>query len=91
MSLFLTYVASACLAVLFASALVCVYRIAIGPGLADRAVALDVLTLVFIGIICLLCMLWSSTLYFDAVWIVTLIGFLGTVAVARYMIHGQIF
>jgi multisubunit Na+/H+ antiporter MnhF subunit len=79
------------LAALFAGAGLCVLRILIGPSAADRAIALDTLTMVFIGIICILCMVWSSDLYFDAVWILTLVGYLGSVAIARYLEKGRIF
>jgi multicomponent Na+:H+ antiporter subunit F len=88
----LLYVTSiVCLIALFAGAALCLFRVLIGPSAADRAVALDTLTMVFIGIICILCMMWDSDLYFDAVWILTLVGYLGSVAIARYLEKGKIF
>jgi multisubunit Na+/H+ antiporter MnhF subunit len=54
-------------------------------------VALDLLTVAFIGIVCLLSIVWGSALYFDAVWILTLVGFLGTAAIARYLEKGKVF
>ncbi|MGH7806449.1 MAG: monovalent cation/H+ antiporter complex subunit F [Candidatus Binatia bacterium] len=88
----LLYVTSVvCLVALFGGAALCLYRVLIGPSAADRAVALDTLTMVFIGIICVLCMMWDSDLYFDAVWILTLVGYLGSVAIARYLEKGKIF
>lgn len=84
-------VAAFCLLGLFASAVLCLYRIISGPRAADRAVAFDSLVAVIIGMICLLCILWRSALYFDAVWILTLIGFLGTAAIAKYLARGRIF
>ena len=91
MSPFLYWVSIVCLGALFGGAALCVQRVAIGPSAADRAVALDTLTMVFIGVICILCVLWSSALYFDAVWILTLVGYLGSVAVARYLEKGKLF
>jgi multisubunit Na+/H+ antiporter MnhF subunit len=88
---FLHYVSIVCLAALLGGGAICVYRVAIGPSAADRAIALDTLTMVFIGIICILCISWSSALYFDAVWILTLVGYLGSVAVARYLEKGRLF
>lgn len=88
---FLELVSVVCLAALLAGGALCVHRIAIGPSAADRAIALDTLTMVFIGIICILCVMWSSALYFDAVWILTLVGYLGSVAVARYLEKGRLF
>jgi multisubunit Na+/H+ antiporter MnhF subunit len=91
MSPWLLVVVEVCLLGLLASAVLCLYRIGIGPRTADRAVAFDTLSMVLVGIVCLLCMLWESTLYFDAVWIITLVGFLGTAAIARYLAHGRLF
>ena len=88
---FLLLVCQICLIALYASGALCLYRIVIGPSAADRAVALDTLTMVFIGIVCVLCMVWRSDLYFDAVWLLTLVGYLGSVAIARYLEKGRIF
>ncbi len=88
---FLQTVSLVCLAALLGGGALCVHRIAIGPSAADRAIALDTLTMVFIGIICILCVRWSSALDFDAVWILTLVGYLGSVAVARYLEKGKLF
>jgi multisubunit Na+/H+ antiporter MnhF subunit len=80
-----------CLVLLFVSAGLCLYRLAIGPRAADRAVAFDTLSSILIGMICLLCIRRGSALYFDAVWILTLVGFLGSSAIARYLVRGRLF
>lgn len=79
-----------CLAGLFLAAAGCLYRIIVGPQAADRAIAFDTLALNLVGIICLLCIHWQSTLYFDAVWILMLVGFLGSAAIARYLERGRV-
>ncbi len=91
MSDFLYDVSNICLAVLFFSALLVLFRMVIGPRAADRAVAFDVLAAILIGVICILTIMWNSALYFDAVWILTLVGFLGTAAMARYLERGRVF
>ena len=91
MSFFLYAVCILCLAALFASAALCLHRLMVGPDAGDRAVALDTLTMVFIGVISIFCMLWDSTLYFDTVWILTLVGYLGSAAIALYLERGRIF
>jgi multisubunit Na+/H+ antiporter MnhF subunit len=83
--------AEVCLGFLFLAAGLCLYRIVVGPRAADRAVAFDTLSVVIVGMICLLCVAWRSTLYFDAVWILTLVGFLGSAAIAKYLARGRIF
>jgi len=91
MSPFLAAVATLCLAALLAAGGLCLYRMRIGPGAADRAVAFDALACVFIGVVCVLCVRFRSALYFDAVWILTLVGFLGSAAIARYLERGGVF
>jgi len=85
------FVCYLCLAAMFATSGMCLYRMIIGPKAADRAVALDLLTITFIGIILLLCVMWGTSWYFDAVWILTLVGFLGSAAIARYLEKGRVF
>ena len=91
MSPFLGAVCTLCLALHVVGGALCLYRIIVGPRAADRAISLDTLTIVFIGIVSILCMQWNSTLYFDAVWILTLVGYLGSTAIALYLEKGRIF
>ena len=91
MSPFLIWIATLCMTALLLTAAACLYRMALGPGAADRAVAFDALANVFISILCVLCIAWDSVLYFDAVWILTLVGFLGSASIARYLERGRVF
>lgn len=91
MSVWLAFVTDTCLFFLFVSAGLCLHRVLVGPGAADRAVAFDTLSSVVVGMICLICIRTESTLYFDAVWILTLVGFLGSSAIAKYLARGRIF
>jgi len=61
-------------------------RIVLGPTLSDRVLALDLLTVVamgFIGAIAIRTGLW---LYLDIAIALALLGFLATVALARYIL-----
>ena len=91
MSLFLVVILKICLAALLVSGMLCLYRMLIGPKAADRAVAFDSLAAVFICVICVFCIQWNSVLYFDAVWILMLVGFLGSAAIAKYLEKGRVF
>lgn len=91
MSPFFFIVVRLSLIALFITIALCLYRLALGPKAADRAVAFDTISSVFVGIICVLCIKWASTLYFDAVWILMLLGFLGSVSIAKYLVQGRIF
>ena len=91
MSPFLSTVVVICLVALLASGILCLYRMSLGPNAADRAVAFDSLAMIFVCIICILCIRWNSVLYFDAVWILLLVGFLGSAAIAKYLETGRVF
>lgn len=91
MSPFLSTVLTICLMALLGSGILCLYRMLIGPNAADRAVAFDSLAMIFICIICIICIRWNSVLYFDAVWILMLVGFLGSAAIAKYLEKGGLF
>ena len=97
MTAFLVWTCTACLVALFFTAALCLYRMVIGPQAVDRAVALDTLSTVFIGIICVISVEWflqgyeGAVVYYDAVWILTLVGFIGSAAIARYLHRGRVF
>lgn len=91
MSPFFVVVLRLCLAALLVSGIMCLYRMLIGPKAADRAVAFDTLAMIFICIICVLSIHWNSVLYFDAVWILMLVGFLGSASIAKYLERGRVF
>ncbi|ODT47421.1 cation:proton antiporter [Devosia sp. 63-57] len=61
-------------------------RIVIGPTLADRVLALDLLTVVAMGFIGAVAVRTGISLYLDIAIAVALLGFLATVALARYIL-----
>ncbi len=91
MSPFLAAVCVGCLAALLLAAALAIVRLTIGPRAADRAIALDTLASIFVAGICILCVRWGSDVYVDAVWILTLVGFLGSAAIGRYLERGRLF
>ena len=66
------------------------YRLLRGPTLPDRALALDTMYINTIGLIVLYGISSDSKLYFEAAMLTALIGFVSTVAVAKYMLRGDI-
>lgn len=60
-------------------------RLVLGPTAADRAVALDLITVLGTGLMAVLALLAGSELYLDVALALALVGFLGTVALARYL------
>ena len=72
--------------VLSAAFLLTVYRVVVGPTLPDRIVALDMLVGIAIGFIVLVAILTGFHLYLDIAIALGLVGFLSTVALARYVL-----
>lgn len=80
------------LALLFLSAsfLVTVFKVIKGPTLPDRVLALDMLVATAIGFIAVMGIKTGYTLYLDIAIALGLVGFLATVAFARFiMTRGQ--
>jgi multicomponent Na+:H+ antiporter subunit F len=70
--------------------LMTIFRIVTGPTLSDRVLALDLLTLVAMGIIGAIAVRTGLTLYLDIAIALALLGFLATIALARYiLVRGQ--
>jgi multisubunit Na+/H+ antiporter MnhF subunit len=65
--------------------LFCLYRLFIGPSLAERTVAGDGVVSLIMGIFILTSVLRDSDIYFNAVLIISLLGFITTLTVARYL------
>lgn len=61
-----------------------VYRLLIGPHLADRILSLDQLTTIGVGIAATYAILTDETAFLDVAVVLALIGFLGTAAFAYY-------
>lgn len=66
--------------------LIAVIRVIIGPTLADRVLALDLLTVVAMGFVGAIAIRTGLTLYLDIAISLALLGFLATIAFARYML-----
>ena len=60
-------------------------RLAIGPTLADRVVALDLITMILVVILTLFSLSVDNGAYLDAAIALALVAFLATVAFARYI------
>ena len=79
---FLAYFVSALIA---GSFLLTFIRLAIGPTLADRVVALELLSIVSIGVIAVAAVITGKAVFLDVAVVLALVSFLGTVAFAYYL------
>jgi multicomponent Na+:H+ antiporter subunit F len=73
---------------LLLSMLIILYRFLIGPTLADRIVAFDVLNIMGVSLLILLSLHFQRVLYLDIALVFGLIGFLGTTIFGRYIEKG---
>jgi multicomponent Na+:H+ antiporter subunit F len=73
------------LSLAFLAALV---RLILGPRLADRVVALDLISTIAVGVLAASSVITGERSVLDAALIVALIAFLGTVAFASYLERG---
>ncbi|MBO6899789.1 MAG: cation:proton antiporter [Rhizobiaceae bacterium] len=74
------------LGLLCLSFLVAVFRFVVGPTLPDRVLALDLLVTVAIGFLAVIGIRTGFTLYLDIAIALALVGFLATVALARFIL-----
>ena len=74
------------LVVLGVSFILTVFRVVRGPTLPDRVLALDMLVGIVIGFIAVIAIKTSYTLYIDIAISLGLVGFLTTVAFARFIL-----
>lgn len=78
--------AIAALGMLCIALLVTVWRVFAGPSLPDRILALDMLTGIAIGFIAVVAVRTGFSLYIDIAIALGLVGFLATVAFARFVL-----
>ncbi|MDR6299568.1 cation:proton antiporter [Mesonia maritima] len=73
------------LPILAVSVLLVFYRFVIGPSIADRVVALDLLITIGITLIALYSIVYDQSTFLDIAMILGLIAFLSTVAFSYYL------
>ncbi|WP_437732072.1 monovalent cation/H+ antiporter complex subunit F [Sorangium sp. So ce1335] len=75
----------AALVVLGIGMLLCVIRICRGPSLLDKVLAFDCLVLDVVGAVLVLSVELGTALFIDVVLVITLLGFIGTIALVAYV------
>ena len=66
------------------------YRLAVGPDVLDRVLALDTLVINAIALIVVIGIWYGTTMYFEAALLFAMVGFLSTVAFCRYLLRGNV-
>mgnify|MGYP006301964689 CR=1 FL=1 len=73
------------MAILLAALVLTFVRLAKGPSVHDRIVALDLTASIIMGFIISYSILVQRSLYFDVAIVISLVAFIGTVAVSTYL------
>ncbi|MDO8344914.1 MAG: K+/H+ antiporter subunit F [Cellvibrio sp.] len=66
------------------------WRLILGPSLPDRILALDTMYINAIALLVLFGIYQGSILYFEAALLIAVMGFVGTVALSKYLLRGDI-
>jgi multicomponent K+:H+ antiporter subunit F len=70
--------------------LLATWRLVRGPTLPDRILALDTLYVNSMALLILLGIAFDTNLYFEAALIIAMLGFVGTIALSKYLLRGDI-
>jgi multicomponent K+:H+ antiporter subunit F len=66
------------------------WRLARGPSAPDRILALDTLAINTTALVMLLGITLSSAVYFEAALLIAMMGFVGTAALCKFLLSGDI-
>ena len=73
-----------------AASLLALARLARGPDLLDRILALDTLVINSIALIVVAGIWYRTTMYFEAALLFAMVGFLTTVAFCKFLLRGNV-
>ena len=85
----LNTVALICFSLLLASLILAFIRLIRGPSVSDRIAAMDLIASIVMGFILVYSTLVHNAVYFDAAMIISLISFIGTIAISTYLKQKQ--
>lgn len=76
------------LLLLFPPILMILWRFYKGPDAANRILALDALTILFIAVLALLAVLFGRSIYLDVALVFAMVGFAGVILFGRFLEKG---
>ena len=78
------------LAMVALSIALCFVRLVAGPSLPDRILALDTLAVNAVAFVAVFGIRMRTAIYFEVALLIAMMGFVGTVALAKYLLRGDI-
>ena len=79
-----------CFGLLTLAMVLCLARLLRGPMLPDRTLALDTAYVVGMAMLVLLGIMKGTKVYFEVALLIAVLSYVSTVAVAKYMLRGDI-
>lgn len=73
-----------------AAMLLTLWRLVVGPRAQDRVLSLDALYVVAMLLLVTFGMRAASVVYFEVALLIGLLGFVGTVALAKFLMRGEV-
>lgn len=70
--------------------MLCALRLLIGPSAQDRVLALDTLWMCTMIFALVLGIRYGSQIYFEAALLIALLGFVSTIALAKFLMRGEV-
>ncbi len=83
-------VALGCCSLVGVALLLNLWRLLKGPHVLDRVLSLDTMYINAIALIVLLGLYFGSPLLFEAALLIAMIGFVGTAALCKYLLRGDL-
>lgn len=85
MESFITFSINLAIGILILTSSLVLYRMFVGPSIADRVVAFDVLTVITIGLLSVFAIMSDKKLYVDVIFILSFVAFFGAIAFSYYL------
>ncbi len=70
--------------------LLALWRLLKGPGMGDRVLALDTISINAVALIVLFGLSQATQMYFEAALLIAMLGFVSTVAYARFLLRRDV-
>lgn len=83
-------VANVALAGLALAIALCLYRVIAGPSVPDRIVGADAIAVIALAAMAVLAIKFRAADYLDAVLVIAVLSFVGTVSLAKFIARGRV-
>jgi multicomponent K+:H+ antiporter subunit F len=68
----------------------CLLRLVRGPAAQDRVLAMDLIGVIAMLVLLVLAIRFRSAMYFEAALLIAVFGFVGSAAMAKFLLRGEV-